>query len=153
MNRHSLTAAALASLLISLPAAAQFQKPEAAIEYRQGAMTMVGHHFGRVFAMANGRVPFDAKVAAEQTEILGMLSRLQFYGFVEGSDKGKESKAKPEVWTEKDKWAAAATKSQEDIVKLVAAGKSGNVDQLKAAAGAVGQSCKGCHDSFRVKSS
>ena len=41
---------------------------------------------------------------------------------------------------------AAITKSQEDVNKLVAAGKTGNLDQIKAATGAVGQSCKACHD-------
>jgi len=31
----------------------------------------------------------------------------------------------------------------------VVAGKSGNLDQIKAAAGAVGQSCKACHDQYQ----
>ena len=53
----------------ALPAAAQFAKPEDAIKYRKGGMTMMAVHFGRVAAMANGRVPFDAKVAAENAEI------------------------------------------------------------------------------------
>jgi cytochrome c556 len=34
------------------------------------------------------------------------------------------------------------------VAQLVAAGKSGNLDQIKAAAGAVGKSCKACHDDF-----
>lgn len=148
MNRSLLAATAIAGLLTALPAAAQFQKPEDAIKYRQSAMSLQGAHLGRVFAMANGRVPFDAKVAAEQTEIVAMLNKLQFAAFVEGSDKGN-TKAKAEIWTEKDKWAAAVAKSQEDVNRLAAAGRSGNLDQIKGAVGAVGQSCKGCHDSFR----
>lgn len=148
MNRSLLAAAAVAGLLTALPAAAQFQKPEDAIKYRQSAMSLQGQHLGRVFAMANGRVPFDAKVAAEQIEIVAMLNKLQFAAFVEGSDKGN-TKAKPEIWTDKDKWAAAVAKSQEDVNRLAAAGRSGNLDQIKTAVGAVGQSCKGCHDTFR----
>ena len=31
----------------------------------------------------------------------------------------------------------------------MAAGKTGNLDQIKAAVGAVGKSCKACHDDFR----
>jgi cytochrome c556 len=140
--------AALVGLATALPAAAQFQKPEDAIKYRQSAMAIQSNHLGRVFAMANGRVPFDAKVAAEQIEIVAMINRLQFAAFVEGSDKGN-TKAKPEIWTDKDKFAAAVSKSQEDVTKLAAVGKSGNVDQIKAAVGAVAGSCKGCHDVFR----
>jgi cytochrome c556 len=146
--RIALIVLALAGATAALPAAAQFQKPEDAIKYRQSAMFMQGQHLGRVFAMASGRVPFDAKVAAEQIEIVALINRLQFSAFVEGSDKG-DSRAKPEVWTQKDKWLANVAKSQEDVGKLVVAGKSGNADQIKTAVGAVGQSCKGCHDDFR----
>jgi cytochrome c556 len=140
--------AALVGLVAALPAAAQFQKPEDAIKYRQSAMAIQGTHLGRVFAMANGRVPFDAKVAAEQIEIVAMINKLQFAAFVEGSDKGN-TKSKPEIWTDKDKFAAAVSKSQDDVLKLAAAGKSGNLDQIKAAVGAVAGSSKGCHDVFR----
>ena len=150
MQRFILVAAAIAGLATALPAAAQWQKPEDAIKYRQSAMALQNNHLGRVFGMAQGRVPFDAKVAAEQIEIVAMLNKLQFAAFIEGSDKGN-TKAKPEIWTEKDKWNAAVAKSQEDVLKLAAAGKTGSLDQIKAAAGAVGGSCKGCHDDFRGK--
>jgi cytochrome c556 len=147
--RPGVLLAALA-LCTALPAAAQFRNAEAAIKYRQSVMTVKGNHLGRIVAMGNGQVPFDAKVAAENADIVHMLSgNAQFASFmVEGSDKGN-TRAKPEVWTDKTKWTAAVAKSQEDTAKLVAAAKSGNADQIKAAAGAVGQSCKGCHDDFQ----
>ena len=137
-----------AGLLAAVPAAAQFQKPEDAIRYRQSAMFLQAQTFSRVAAMANGRVPFDAKVAADNIELVAALNRMQFSAFVEGSDKGN-TRAKPEIWSQKDKWAAAVAKSQEDVAKLVAAGKTGNIDQIKTAVGAVGGSCKACHDDFR----
>jgi cytochrome c556 len=140
--------AALAVMVTALPAAAQFAKPEDAIKYRRSAMFLEMTHLGRIFAMANGRVPFDAKVAAENAEVLAAVSKWQFTGFVEGSDKG-DTKAKPEIWTEMDKFREKAGKSQEDVVRLNAAVKTGNVDAIKTAAGAVGQSCKACHDSYR----
>ena len=150
-SRPFLTAAAcgLLATLTALPAAAQFRNAEAAIKYRQSAMTLQGNHMARIFAMANGQVPFDPKVAAENIEIVSLLNtRAQFAAFIDGTDKGN-TRAKPEIWTEKDKFQAAVTKSQEDVTKLVAAGKTGSLDQIKAAAGAVGQSCKACHDTYQ----
>jgi hypothetical protein len=67
---------------------------------------------------------------------------------VPGSDKG-DTKAEPKIWAEMNKFRQKADKSQGDLVKLNAAAKTGNVDAVKAAVGAVGQSCKACHDSYR----
>ena len=142
------TTLALAALLTTLPAAAQYRNADAAIKYRQSAMSLQGNHMARLFAMIKGDVPFDAKVAAENIETISMLNRLQFAAFIDGSDKGN-TRAKPEIWTEKDKFTARVSKSQEDVVKLAAAGKTGNLDQIKAAAGAVGESCKACHDAYQ----
>jgi cytochrome c556 len=150
LNRLALCLAAVAGLGVALPAAAQFAKPEDAIKYRQSAMALQNYHLGRLFAMVNGQVPFDAKAASEQIEVVAMLNRMQFVAFTDGSDLGA-TKAKPSIWAEKDKFAAKVAKSQEDVGKLVVAGRTGNLDQIKAATGAVGQSCKGCHDEYRAK--
>jgi cytochrome c556 len=148
MKHLTLLALAVAGIVTALPAAAQFAKPEDAVKYRQSAMALQGATLGRVFAMANGRVPFDAKVAAENIEIIAMLNKLQFSAFTEGSEVGN-TRAKPIVWTQKEKFAAEIKKNQEAVARLAAAGKTGNVDEIKTAVGAVGASCKSCHDEFR----
>ena len=147
MNRLPLFAL-IASAAITLPVAAQFKKPEGAIKYRQSAMFLQGETFGRVFAMASGKVPFDAKVMNENIELVNTLNHLQFAAFLDGTDKGAKTQAKPEIWSQRDKFNAAVKRSQDDVAQLVAAGKSGNLDQIKAAAGAVGKSCKACHADF-----
>ena len=38
-----------------------------------------------------------------------------------------------------------------EVSKLDVAAKSGNLEQIKSAVGAVGQSCKACHDNFRAE--
>ena len=40
--------AAACGVLAALPAAAQFQKPEDAIKYRQSAFTVMGNHVARI---------------------------------------------------------------------------------------------------------
>ena len=148
MNRLMLVTAAVAGFMTALPAAAQFAKPEDAIKYRKGAFTVMAAHFGRVAAMANGKIPFDAKAAADNAELATMMSKLPYTAFTEGTDKG-ETRAKPEIWTENDKFKAAATKMQDEMAKLNAAAKTGDIGTIKAAVGAVGQSCKACHDNYR----
>lgn len=144
----STAAAGLLACAIALPAAAQFAKPEDAIKYRKAAMTVMAAHFGRVAGMANGKIAFDAKAAADNAETAAMMSKLPFAGFVDGSDKG-ETKAEPKIWAEMDKFRAGATKMQEEMVKLNVAAKSGNLDAIKAAAGDTGKACKACHDNYR----
>lgn len=148
MKRLFLAVAAGAGLATALPAAAQFAKPEDAIKYRKAAFTVMAAHFGRVAAMANGRIPFDAKAAASNAEIANMMAALPYAAFGEGTDKG-DTRAKAEIWSERDKFNAGATKMQEEMAKLNAAAKSGDQAAMRTAAGAVGQACKACHDTYR----
>jgi cytochrome c556 len=143
-----MTGTALLGSTMALPAAAQFAKPEDAIKYRKAAFTVMATHFGRVAGMANGKIPFDAKVAAENAEIATMVSKLPYTGFVPGSDKG-DTKAELKIWTEMDKFNAAAGKMQDEMAKLNTAAKGGNLDAIKAAVGETGKSCKACHDNYR----
>jgi cytochrome c556 len=138
------------SLLVgmALPAQAQFAKPEDAIKYRKASFTVMSSHFGRLGAMASGRAPYDAKLAAENAEVVATLSKLPWAAFGEGTDKG-ETRAKPEIWTESAKYKAAADKMQVEIGKLTVAAKAGNLDALKTAFGPAAATCKACHDNFR----
>ena len=139
---------AAAALTLAAPASAQFAKPEDAVKYRKSALTVMATHFGRVAAMANGRVPFDAKVAADNAAIAESMSKLPWAAFVDGSDKG-DTKAKSEIWSDAAKFKESSEKMQGEMTKLSAAAKTGNLDSIKAAVGAVGGSCKACHDAFR----
>jgi cytochrome c556 len=144
-------AASVAAL--STPALAQFAKPEDAIKYRQSALTVMAAHFGRLGAMANGKIPFDAKQAAENAAIVENLSKLPWAAFGEGTDKGgsTHTHALPEVWKEPAKFKEASDKLVAEAAKLNAAAKVGTLDSLKAAFGNAAGACKGCHDSFKAK--
>ncbi len=138
----------LGSIACAIPAQAQFAKAEDAIKYRKAGFTVMAAHFGRLGAMAQGKVPFDAKVAAENADVLAVVAKLPYTAFVEGSDKG-ETRAKPEIWKESAKFKEAADKNQAEMAKLVVAAKTGNLDNLRGAFGSAAPTCKACHDSFR----
>ena len=139
---------AAAAFALAAPAQAQFATPEDAIKYRKSALTVMATHFGRVAAMANGRVPFDAAAIANNAAIAESMSKLPWAGFVDGSGVG-DTKAKPEIWSDNAKFKAASEKMQGEMTKLAAVAKGGNIDAIKAQAGVTGGTCKGCHDDFR----
>ncbi len=133
---------------LAMPAAAQFAKPEDAVKYRKASFTVMGAHFSRLGAMASGRAPFDAKVAAENADLVATLSKLPWAAFGDGTDKG-ETRAKPEIWKDAAKFKEAEDKFMGEAAKLQAAAKTGNLDALKTAFAAAGGTCKACHDNFR----
>ena len=136
---------------LSLPAQAQFAKAEDAIKYRQSALFVMGQHFTRLAAMAQGKIPFDAKAAADNAAVVEIMSKLPWAAFGEGTDQGGNTKAKPEIWTDNAKFKDAAEKMQAEVIKLSAAAKIGKQEDLKSAVGATGGTCKNCHDNFRNK--
>ena len=143
----SLTLAAAVSTL-SVPALAQFQKPEDAVKYRKAVMTLMSAHIGRIGAMASDKAPFDAKIAAENAAFVEELSRLPWAAFGTGTDKG-ETRAKPEIWTDGAKFKKSSDELLASTTALNAAAKTGNLDNLKKAFGETAKTCKACHDSFR----
>ena len=151
--KKMIRAAALlaAAAAVSLPAAAQFAKAEDAINYRQSAFAVLGHHFGRLGAMANGKMPYDAAVAAADGDVIAAVSALPFTGFVPGTEKGHGTKVRPQAWKEQPKVKEMEQKMITEVGKVSVAAKSGNLDQLKAAFGPASQTCKACHDNYRAR--
>ena len=150
MKKIILSLLAIGAASMSLTAAAQFAKPEDAVKYRKATFTVTGAHFGRMGAMAQGKVPFDAKLAAENAEIVADMAKLPWQAFGEGTETA-DTKAKPEIWKQNAKFKELADKLQTESVKLAAAAKTGKEDAFKAAFTATAGTCKSCHDDFRSK--
>jgi cytochrome c556 len=139
---------AAAGFAIGSPAFAQFAKPEDAVKYRQSVMFVMAQHFGRVGAMANGRVPFDGKAATDNAEIVAEMARLPWPAFTPNTDKMSQ-KAKSEIFSEQAKFKDHGDTLPAETVKLVAAAKTNNLDNLKAQFGNTAATCKACHDNYR----
>jgi cytochrome c556 len=151
MKTFACIAAAATLLAFAAPASAQFAKPEDAIKYRQSALSVMGTHFGRIGAMANGKAPYDAKVAADNAAIVVDMAKLPWVGFAPGTDAGGNTKAKPEIWTEQAKFKEKNESMVAETTKLAAAAKTGDLATLKTAFAATADTCKSCHDAFRNK--
>ena len=144
----------LASLLVAAfsgNANADGVKPEDAIKYRKSVMTVMSWQFQPLGAMVKGERPFDKDVFVKNAAYLEVLSKMPLEGFIAGSDKGGDTKAKPEIWTEMDKFKGGMEKLQTETAKLALVAKTGDMNQIKAQFGETAKSCKACHDNFKSK--
>jgi cytochrome c556 len=143
----------------SLAAAAQTTAPAGpptparqAIDYRKAVFTLIGGNFRPLGEVLQGKSPYDAAEAQKRASRLQFLAALLDESFPDVSSSG-DTRAKAEIWSNRADFNARLKEFQDHIVVLsqVAARDKSTADEFKAAAGAVGQDCKGCHESYRTK--
>lgn len=61
------------------------------------------------------------------------------------------SHAKPNIWSEPKRFAAALRTAADDADALAAAVKTGDKQRIAAAFGAMGKGCGGCHRDFKAR--
>jgi cytochrome c556 len=66
-----------------------------------------------------------------------------------GPESGATTKALPAIWQQNAKFKEAAANFATATRNLNAAAASGDIARIRAAYGAVGGTCKGCHETFR----
>jgi cytochrome c556 len=148
----------VAALVAPLAAMAQ-AKPEEAIRARQSIMRVMALNFGPLGKMGSGDVALNKDVFqanAARVEAIWAMNPAQY--FVPGTEKpvpgakiATFTDAKPEVWSQPEKFKAAAERASVQVAHLAQAARSGDEKAMRSAAGELGKSCKGCHDEFRAK--
>lgn len=123
-----------------------------AIKARQGEMQLRAFNVGPLFAMAKGKMDYDAAMANKLAGNLKLLLDLDASRhWPQGSDIDNymgDTTALPKIWTTYPEIGKYGKKYATAINELAAEAGNG-VDALKSKMGAVGKSCKGCHDEFR----
>ncbi len=122
---------------------------EGIIKYRQNVMKSQAGHLGAISGVVKGQVPFKEHVAAHAAALNG-TSRMILQLFPEGSGTG-ETRAKPEIWQQWNKFKQAAQKLQDETAKLVQVADIGDLDQITTQFVVVGKACGGCHKPFRKR--
>lgn len=151
MNRRILIGVVSLSMCVGFAVNAYSQmKPEVLVKQRQAAMTLQGKYFGPLVAMAKGEAPFNAEIIARNAGYLEVLTKMPWDGF-DASTAKEKSAALPAVYSDTAKFKAGADEMQAAVAKLAAASKGKDEASTKAAIGAVGKTCGGCHDNFREK--
>lgn len=131
--------------------AADFGKPEDAIEYRKAAMSLMGTHFKGMAAVIKGERPYDKDAFMAEARLFDTLSSLPWAAFaVMGSDKG-DTTMTADALEQPDKFKAKTEEFQTALKAYIAAAESGDLGAVKSAFGEVAKSCKSCHGTFRKK--
>ena len=125
-------------------------KPEVLVKQRQSVMTLQGKYFGPMAGMAQGKIPYDAKIIQRNAAFLEALSQMPWDGFNENT-KGVKSGALPVIWDKPSEFKQAQERLQNETAKLAQVSKSGDEAAVKAQIGATGKACGGCHETFREK--
>jgi len=149
MTRFATFIMAAGAIIVSGSAFAQ-AKPDVLVKQRQAAMTLQGKYFGPLAGMAQGKIPYNADVAARNAGFLDVLNKMPWDGF-DPNTKDEKSRALPAIFSDAAKWKEAQDRFQGEVTKLVAATKGGDEAAVKAQIGAVGKSCGACHNDFRAK--
>lgn len=141
-----------ASILLLAPAA--ISAPPSApmvVKYRHLVMEAAGEHMGALSMIAKGETDRTQDMVMHAEALLG-VAKITGSLFPDGSgpQAGVQTDSKAEIWSQKDKFAAAVKAFEDESVKLVDIAKKGDVAALKAQLGAVGGTCGDCHDAFRV---
>jgi cytochrome c556 len=118
---------------------------------RQALMKANGKAAGQLAAIAKGEQPFDAAAVLVALKTLNDdAQKLDVEKlFPAGSDKGK-TEASPKIWQDMAGFKARADAFKKAAAAAVAAPPA-DVAGVKTTLGAIGQTCGGCHENFRIK--
>jgi cytochrome c556 len=148
MPKHLTLLLSVATLLAAGSAAAQPTATDA-VEFRQAVMNVYAWNVNRMRDMVRGDVPFDAAAFQSHAADLAAAANMDVAkGFPEDSITD-ESDARDEIWLNWDGFLTARDAMKDAAGKLAEAAASGDEAAMKEQFGAVGRTCKGCHDDFR----
>jgi cytochrome c556 len=147
---------AVASILTAVSAAAVAGPIEDQIRNRQSAYSLIGWNMGKIKQQVvdkPGTYNKDQVVAASNAIAAIANSGLGAL-FGPGTEKGvgwHETKVKPEFFTETEKVRKVATQFNREATELAKVATAGDVAAIKSQFGKVGETCKSCHNSYRIR--
>jgi cytochrome c556 len=102
---------------------------------------------GRELKSENPQLSTVQASAKQMTDLAPKL--LAWFPAGTGPDVGK-TRAKPEIWQKQEDFALKAKDFEDAATDFAAASQSGDLPRINATFGAVGKSCKACHDLYRA---
>lgn len=119
------------------------------IAVRQAVMDLQNGNFAFIRAVVGAKgdvksLEVPAKAIAKSTALIPTL-------FPKGTEKGGDTKALAEIWSDPAGFQKIATAASEAATKLAVAAKAGDADEVAVDTKLLGQQCGACHKSYRAK--
>jgi cytochrome c556 len=149
MTRTFFLALTAAALLAPLQGTLAADEKSDAAKYRSTVMATIGSSFGGFIAVYLGKVkPADTQAhLVANTQALAEAAKLVGDLVPAGSEGGD---ALPAIWKDMEGFQKYALEVSEATTLLAAAAAENDRAAMGKAFKAVGNSCKGCHDNYRV---
>ena len=148
---------ATAALTISLLAVAGDQlgaqtNSAQIVKDRIAFMKSFGKHFGPIIAVIKGKTTDLRAATAAAEKLNGQAKKLvALFPAGTGRDAVPETRSKPEVWSQRAEFEAAADRMIVETGKLAAAGNANDLAAFKAQFRPFAKSCGGCHSGKPAK--
>ena len=145
--RSAIAAAILAGAILSAPA--QALEPGDSIQTRKAIMWSIGAHMNGIKAGLGAK---DGKSIAGHARAISALATTLPKLFPKGSgSEAGQTRAKPEIWQQWEKFVAAAEALQSEATELAAVAGEGDVAMAAPQFGEMARvGCGGCHRQFRA---
>ena len=155
MKKVLVSAVIAAGLMAGAGTAMSGEAEDKAIKARQAVMQLLAFNLGKLGAMVKGDMAYDAKQAQMAADNLKAVASIRQDAMWPMGTAMEDSGMQGKTWAKKAAWDTypAVVKKHEAMVMAadkMAAAAGGGVDAVKGAIGAVGGSCKGCHEDFRA---
>jgi cytochrome c556 len=124
----------------------------AAAYARQHNFKLQGAAFKAINDELKNDTPNISLIAANAAKLRASAANLpSWFARGSGPESGFPTDAKPEVWTDAAGFAAAANKLQVQTTTLQQLAAAGNLAGVRSQARTVGEACKSCHETYRVR--
>jgi cytochrome c556 len=153
MQKHQLAAVALALCAAWTASAFAQAKPDTQVAQRQAVMTLNGKYMYSILPMAQGKIPYDAKIVARNVAFLDALTQMPWDDFSpETANTTLKTRAKPEIFKDQAGFRQRIEAIRAQMGKLNDIVKTGNEAAIKDGLQETNRTCNGCHDQFRARS-
>ena len=117
---------------------------------RMEAMKEISNSMKSISAMVKGEAAFDGAVVEASASVIAEHAKHMPHMFPEGS-LDKPTEALPVIWTQWDRFTEIASGLNTDALALAEAAKTASsAKDILPQLGAVGKSCKACHQDYRL---